>query len=92
MKILKGISLAPGITEGIVSLYISEIEKTLPHYSINSKQIPNELNRLNESIRNARRTILIKTKRLNVEHAIHDIFEEYIREYQTEGILSSKNA
>jgi phosphotransferase system enzyme I (PtsI) len=122
MKVLKGVSLAPGITEGIISLYVSEIEKFLPHYSINSKQVPGELSRLNESIRNAKRTIeqmietsekrfdkeakeifsahlsilndqtllkditdLIKIKRLNAEHAIHDVFEEYIKEYQTKG-------
>jgi len=45
VKALKGISLASGIAEGVVSLYVSGIEKTLPHYIVSSKQIPNELNR-----------------------------------------------
>ncbi|MBN2542196.1 phosphoenolpyruvate--protein phosphotransferase [bacterium] len=120
MKILKGTKLVPGIAEGIVALYVSEIEKLLPHYSIKSSQIPVELDRLDASLRRARETIepmigvshkefrkeaseifsvhlsilrdqkllndissLIRTKRINVEHAIHDVFEDYIRGYQT---------
>jgi phosphoenolpyruvate-protein phosphotransferase (PTS system enzyme I) len=119
MKILKGVSLRSGIVKGAVSLYISEIENTLPHYSIDPKQIPNELSRFYETIDNTRKGMerivevsekrfgeeakeifkahisilndkellediadVIKTKKFNAEHAINDIFEKHIKEYQ----------
>lgn len=119
MKILKGISAAPGISEGIVCLYLSETEKALPHYSINSGQIHNELNRLEEAMETAKQAMkqiihvaerqgdkeateifnthllilndrdlykkiseLIKARKLNAEHAVSDIFEEYVKKYE----------
>jgi phosphotransferase system enzyme I (PtsI) len=49
MKILKGKSVSPGIAKGIVALYTSEYEETVPHYGIDEVQIPNEIERLSQA-------------------------------------------
>ncbi len=122
VKILKGISAAPGISEGIVCLYLSEAEKVVPHYSINSEQVSNELNRLKEAFDTAKQAMKqmiqvagrqgdkeaaeifnthlsilndknlwtkvsesIKTNKINAEHAISDVFEEYLNKYENKG-------
>ncbi|MFH1415667.1 MAG: phosphoenolpyruvate-utilizing N-terminal domain-containing protein [Elusimicrobiota bacterium] len=59
MKILKGTSVSPGISRGIVCLYSNEIEDRLPHYVVKDEYIPKELNRLEE----ARETAKKKWKR-----------------------------
>ena len=53
MKILKGISAAPGISEGKVCLYLTETENIVPHYSISEEQVTNELNRVKEATEHA---------------------------------------
>jgi phosphotransferase system enzyme I (PtsI) len=122
MKILEGISASPGISEGIVCLYLSETEKLLPHYSVSSEQVPNELNRLGEAFDAAKQAMermirvaetqfdreaaeifnthlsilndedlftkiseLIEAKKVNAEHAVSDVFEEYVKKYEDKG-------
>lgn len=120
MKILKGTSVSPGISRGIVCLYSNEIEDRLPHYVVKDEHVPKELNRLkeagtvakeemNEMVQLAERQLdkeardifnaylsflnddglykkiadLIKKRKINAEHAVNDIFEEYIKSFQT---------
>lgn len=119
MKILKGISIASGVAEGIICLYLTETEKTLPHYSISVEQIPNELKRLEEAMEKAKERMkrmiqvaekqldrqatdifnvhlsiledpslakkiskLIRAKKINAEHAVSDVFGEYLKNYE----------
>jgi phosphoenolpyruvate-protein phosphotransferase (PTS system enzyme I) len=122
MKILKGISAASGIKAGKVCLYLTEMENSLPHYSILAKQINNELKRLDEAMEQAKKSMkemvavaqkqldkdaqeifnthllilndkslyakvsgVITAKKVNAEHAVNDVFEEFIQKYKTKG-------
>ena len=91
MKTLKGISLASGIVEGIVSLYISEIEKTLPHYLINLQQIPNELNRLYEAMESTRRAMerMLKVSEKKFGKEVRDIFNAHIAILNEQELLKN---
>lgn len=120
MKTLKGTAVSPGLTKGIVCVYLNEEESNVPHYNITDVQIPNEITRLKESFEKTKNIIesitkvserlfdkkvaeifnvhlmilkdpelfkkisnLIKEKKVNAEHAVNDIFEEYIDLYET---------
>lgn len=119
MKILKGTSVSPGISMGIVCLYSNEIEDRLPHYMVKDEHIPKEINRLEEARKIASKEMeemtqlaerqldkeakeifnaylsfindgslyrkisdLIKAKKINAEHAVSDVFEEYINGFE----------
>jgi phosphotransferase system enzyme I (PtsI) len=115
MKILKGKSISSGIAKGIVALYSSKYEESVPHYGIDDAQVPNEKERLKEAFEKTKSLMrdminlskdssdeqaaeivnvhlmilndpnlilkieqLIIQNKINAEHAIIDIFNEYI--------------
>ncbi len=122
MKILQGVSLAPGIAEGTICLYSSETEKGIPHYAIPPERVSHEVallkaafNRSREAMRQmievAEKNLdkkaveifhthlvilndpglhekivqLICDQRVNAEHAITEVFNEYIEKYENKG-------
>lgn len=53
MKILKGITAAPGMARGISCLYDEKADENIPHYVIDSKRVPEEIERLREAYKKA---------------------------------------
>ena len=115
MKILKGKTISSGIAKGIVALYSSKDEESIPHYGIDESQVSNEIERLQQAIQKAKSLMnemialskqssdeqameivdvhlmilndpkliskieqLVIQNKINAEHAINDIFDEYI--------------
>jgi phosphotransferase system enzyme I (PtsI) len=119
LKILKGKSTSSGIAKGIVALYSSESEESVPHYGIDQAQVPNERERLLQAFQKTRSLMsdmielskkssneqaadivnvhlmilndpslfskmeqLIIHSQINAEHAIFDVFDEYIETHK----------
>jgi len=115
MKILKGKTVSSGIAKGIVALYSSEYEESVPHYGIDEAQVLNEKERLKEAFEKTKSLMsemialskqsseeqaaeivnvhlmilndpnlilrieqLIIQNKINAEHAIIDVFNDYI--------------
>jgi phosphotransferase system enzyme I (PtsI) len=114
MKILKGKTVSSGIAKGVVTLYSSEYEESVPHYGIDEAQVPNEKERLKEAFEKTKSLMsemitlakqsseeqaakivnvhlmilndpnlilkleqLIIQNKINAEHAIFDVFNDY---------------
>ncbi|MBN2407601.1 MAG: phosphoenolpyruvate--protein phosphotransferase [Elusimicrobia bacterium] len=123
MKILKGFSAAPGIARGIVCVYSHKLHEAVPHYNIPKKQTENELKRLDNAFREARKKInvmlniseeifgaegkkiisahiavlndaglrkkiedFIVNNGINAEHAVQDVFDDYIGKLTGHGM------
>ncbi|OGS28158.1 MAG: phosphoenolpyruvate--protein phosphotransferase [Elusimicrobia bacterium RIFOXYB2_FULL_48_7] len=120
MKIFKGITVSPGLVNGLACLYADEAEGNVAHYSISDEQVPNEILRLKQGFDKTRGTMqemvkiasdtfdkkaeeifnvhmamlndpgllnkiskLVEEKKVNAEHAISDVIEQYINIYKT---------
>jgi len=122
MKILRGTPIASGIVKGMVCLYLGTAESDIPHFIIEKKDLPFELERFGKALEKAKTEMsemvrvskktgdkkaedifsahllmlkdqglrekiekLISEKLINAEHAVNDVFAQYIKAYESQS-------
>ncbi|MCB4791602.1 MAG: phosphoenolpyruvate--protein phosphotransferase [Elusimicrobia bacterium] len=89
MKTLKGISAAPGIIQGTVCVYDTEIEGVVPHYNIDANQVKNEVKRLTEAFDQAKKEMsgMIEDARSVFDEKAAEVFNSHLVILKDQGLF-----
>lgn len=89
MKVLKGISAQGGVAKGLVCLYSTVSEESLPHYSITPEQSTKEIEKLGQAFSSAKSEMrrMIGVAEKNGDKDATDIFNTHLLMLSDESLF-----
>lgn len=91
---MRGTSAAPGIARGVVCLYTSSLEDSVPHYSIASGAVQDELKRLRSAFDTARNEMgrMVALAKTRSDSNAADIFTTHLMMLNDKSLIEKAEA